>query len=1019
MASMSARVVSPSSLLPYSSTSDWKYPVFLSFTNTEQNQTNFVTSLCRELSLKGISSIKDEGRSLEKEQTCEAFEESRFLIVVLSEKYVSSVRCLDLLAKVMDFCGRMGKFVIPIFYNVDPCDLRNQTGRVAEAFIKHEENFREDVEKVKGWKDALTKVASICGWDISQWEEAILIDKIVRDISDKIVYKSSSDTSDLVGMGSHIKEMEKKLCLDSNAVLMVGIWGMGGIGKTTIAKIIYGMLSTHFEVHCFLANVKKNFEKYGAAALLQQLFSTVLMDEINLNGRTFNASFNFIKRRLRLKKVLLVLDDVDDWKQLESLAKEPNWFGQGSRIIITTRDKHLLDAHGVQSIYEVHYLKTDQALQLLSQYAFKQNNPKLEYLELSKQFTSYAKGLPLALRVLGSFLNDKSVLEWQSVQHKLAMIPDLKIHDVLRVSFDGLDDDTQKDVFLDIACFFNGKKKEFVSEILEACGFFPDIAFAVLKDRALITISDNELSMHELLQEMGQEIVREESREEPGKRSRLWITDDVYQVLTKNMGTEIVEGMFLDTSKIREMHLNSEAFVKMYNLRLLKFYNAGSKSMSVVHLPDQGLHSFSNKLRLFHWEGYPSKSLPSSFHAENLVELYLVGSNVEQLWTGVQCLVNLKRIDLSYSKYLTTIPDLSKAQNLERLELGTCRNLVQVSPSVQYLNKLICLDLSNCKRLHCLWDVINLKSLKVLVLTSCSNLTKSPELSGDIRFLGLSDTAIEELPQSIGSLCSLASLYLRNCTRLKKLPSSITSLTSLTEFYLSGCLNISKFPEIPENVQCLDLSGTAIEEVPSSICSLSRLLALDLSNCKKLRTFSSSICKLECLRRLHLSGCSELENFHNLKSLPCLLLLDLSNCYLSEFPRNLSDLSSLEDLDLSKNNFEKVPTSIKHLSKLKLLNVSHCQKLKYFLEIPPHLNVLKACNCTSLETVPCMKSPLDRTVASWDFANCFKLSQKETNKIVEDAQRSFLCMAAASNQVNGNKEVKFQNGSAIKILDLH
>eukprot|EP00257_Ricinus_communis_P026180 XP_025013594.1 disease resistance-like protein DSC1 [Ricinus communis] len=889
--------------------------------------------------------------------------------------------------------------VVPIFHNVDPDDLGNQRGKVAEAFAKHEENFKE---KVKMWKDALTKVASICGWDSLQWEETIFIEQIVRDISDKLIYTSSTDTSELVGMGSHIAEMEKKLCLELNGVHMVGIWGMGGIGKTTIAKLIYDMLSSQFEVHCFLSNVKEHFEKHGAAVLQQKLLSNVLSERRSLNAWTFNASFNVIKRALHHRKVLLVLDDVDDYKQLEALAREPNWFGEGSRIIITSRDYHLLDSHGVESIYEVQYLKTDHALQLFSLHAFKQNNAKIEYLELTKQFSSYAKGLPLAVKVFGSFLNGRNILEWQSVKNKLAKIPCIGIHDVLRISFEGLDE-TQRDVFLDIACFFNGLSKEFARDILGGCGFFPDIAFAVLKDKALITIDDNELLVHDLLREMGHEIVYQESKEEPGKRSRLWIPDDIFHVLTKSTGTKIVEGIFLDTFKVRKMHLSSEAFAKMRNLRMLKFYYTGSKYMNKVHLPDEGLHYMSSNLRLFHWEGYPSKSLPSSFHAENLIELNLVGSNLEQLWTGVQHLVNLKRIDLSYSRHLTRIPDLSKAQNLERMELTTCQNLAAVSSSVQCLNKLVFLDLSDCTNLRSLPGGINLNSLKALVLTSCSNLAKLPEISGDIRFLCLSGTAIEELPQFIGSLTSLVTLYLRNCKRLKKITSSISQLTSLSMFCLTGCLSITKFPDIPENVESVDFTGTAIEDLPSSICSLSRLFQLNLSNSKKLKSLPSSICKLGCLQILCLSGCSALDSFHNLESLPRLKRLDLSNCDLSEFPSNLSSLSLLENLDLSKNNFEIIPATIKHLSQLKLLNISSCRRLRCLLDVPPCIKILKAWHCTSLEAIPRIKSLWEPDVEYWDFANCFNLDQKETSNLAEDAQWSFLVMETASKQVHDYK----------------
>lgn len=141
-----------------------KYDVFLSFKN-EDNHKNFVGQLYTCLSFAGVYTI----RSDEKLEVLEPIEESRSFVVLLSENYVSSTQCLDELVKIVDCWERMGKMAVPIFYNVDPIDVRDQKGKVAEAFVKHEEDFQEYMEKVQRWKDALTKVASICGWDSHQW----------------------------------------------------------------------------------------------------------------------------------------------------------------------------------------------------------------------------------------------------------------------------------------------------------------------------------------------------------------------------------------------------------------------------------------------------------------------------------------------------------------------------------------------------------------------------------------------------------------------------------------------------------------------------------------------------------------------------------------------------------------------------------------------------------------------------------------------------------------------------------
>ena len=108
------------------------------------------------------------------------------------------------------------------------------------------------------------------------------------------------------------------------------------------------------------------------------------------------------------------------------------------------------------------------------------------------------------------------------------------ILDILQISFDGLTN-SEKGLFLDIACFFRGKKKDRISDILESFGYYPDYSIGVLKGKSLITIESGIFRMHDLLQDMGQEIVRRESPREPGGRSRLWIYKDVIRVLKNNI----------------------------------------------------------------------------------------------------------------------------------------------------------------------------------------------------------------------------------------------------------------------------------------------------------------------------------------------------------------------------------------------------------------------------------------------------------------------------------------------------
>ncbi|GMY32372.1 TMV resistance protein N-like, partial [Fagus crenata] len=404
-----------------------------------------------------------------------------------------------------------------------------------------------------------------------------------------------------------------------------GIWGMGGIGKTTLARVVYERFHDDFDGSSFLANVREESGKHdGLVSLQKQLLSDVL----------FQGSANFpsdqwqlkmiIQGRLRHKRVLVILDDVDQLDQLEALAGEQSWFGQGSRIIITTRDQHQLIMHRVAEaqIYELRGLNNYESLKLFSQKAFKKDHPPKDYEEFSQKFIYYAQGLPLALKVLGSFLIGRSRNLWESALHKFQEKPPRDILDVLQISFDGLEE-REKNIFLDIACFLVGDE---VTNIVQTLYDRPDIDIDVLLKKSLITISWGRFKMHDLLQELGKEIVRRESPKEPGGRSRLWHTKDILHVLKNNTGTKQVQGIVLKTPLPKNEDLDAKAFSKMKNLRILKI-RSGRFPKGLTYLP--------NELLLLNWHECPLELMPTGFQPNNLVQLKMRKSRVKQLWRGV------------------------------------------------------------------------------------------------------------------------------------------------------------------------------------------------------------------------------------------------------------------------------------------------------------------------------------------------------------------------------------------------
>ncbi|AEE35380.1 Disease resistance protein (TIR-NBS-LRR class) [Arabidopsis thaliana] len=1015
------------------------YDVFLSFRGVDTRQT-IVSHLYVALRNNGVLTFKDD-RKLEIGDTIadglvKAIQTSWFAVVILSENYATSTWCLEELRLIMQLHSEEQIKVLPIFYGVKPSDVRYQEGSFATAFQRYEAD-PEMEEKVSKWRRALTQVANLSGKHSRNCvDEADMIAEVVGGISSRLPRMKSTDLINLVGMEAHMMKMTLLLNIGcEDEVHMIGIWGMGGIGKSTIAKCLYDRFSRQFPAHCFLENVSKG---YDIKHLQKELLSHILYDE-DVELWSMEAGSQEIKERLGHQKVFVVLDNVDKVEQLHGLAKDPSWFGPGSRIIITTRDKGLLNSCGVNNIYEVKCLDDKDALQVFKKLAFGGRPPSDGFEQLFIRASRLAHGLPSALVAFASHLSAiVAIDEWEDELALLETFPQKNVQEILRASYDGLDQ-YDKTVFLHVACFFNGGHLRYIRAFLKNC----DARINHLAAKCLVNISiDGCISMHILLVQTGREIVRQESDWRPSKQRFLWDPTEIHYVLDSNTGTRRVEGLSLHLCEMADtLLLRNSVFGPMHNLTFLKFFQHLGGNVSNLQLISDD-YVLSRNLKLLHWDAYPLTILPPIFRPHTIIELSLRYSKLNSLWDGTKLLPNLRILDVTGSRNLRELPELSTAVNLEELILESCTSLVQIPESINrlYLRKL---NMMYCDGLEGVILVNDLQEaslsrwgLKRIILNlphsgaTLSSLTdlaiqgkifiKLSGLSGTgdhLSFSSVQKTAHQSVTHLLNSgFFGLKSLDIKRFSyRLDPVNFSCLSFADfpcLTELKLIN-LNIEDIPEDICQLQLLetlDLGGNDFVYLPTSMGQLAMLKYLSLSNCRRLKALP----QLSQVERLVLSGCVKLGSLmgilgagrYNLldfcvekckslgslmgilsveKSAPGrneLLELSLENCKsLVSLSEELSHFTKLTYLDLSSLEFRRIPTSIRELSFMRTLYLNNCNKIFSLTDLPESLKYLYAHGCESLEHV---NFSSNHSFNHLDFSHCISL------ECISDLVRDFM-----------------------------
>ncbi|XP_027910317.1 disease resistance protein RPP4-like isoform X1 [Vigna unguiculata] len=648
---------------------------------------------------------------------------------------------------------------------------------------------------------------------------------------------------------------------------------MGGIGKTTLATALFNKISPQYDACCYIDDLSKIYFNFGATSAQKQLLCQAL-NQGNMEIHNVSRGTMLMKSRLCRLKTLLVLDNVDEVEHLEKLGLRPEYLGAGSRLIIISRDRCILQSYGVKEVYDVQLLDKIEALQLFCKKAFKSNDIGREHEELTLDVLQYANGLPLAIKVLGSLLHDRDVSEWRNALARMKENPSKHIMDVLRISYDALEN-LEKEIFLDIACFFSNRNnysyETRVKRLLEYRQFYPDIGMKVLIEKSLISCQDGEIEMHDLLKELGKSIVREKAPKEPRKWNRLWNYKDLQKVMKINKETENVEAIVIHQSE-KEFLEDVDALSKMNQLELLILENVNCSGT---------LDCISNELRYLQWNHFPLMSLPSNFHPDQLVELILPHSNIKKLWEGKKFLPNLTMLDMSHSKYLIAVPDLSEVPRLESLDLEGCIQLVEIHPSIGILRELRCLNLKNCKNLVLNLNMLfGISSLSGLYLSGCSKLLNSkmlmePRDTKHLEEIVKITNAIQFPTSSVYKLLMLPFnfLYPPKPEDSLGLVLSLSSVPCLVYLDISFC-NLLRIPDEIGNLHSLvglNLGGNKFVTLPSTIKQLSNLERLYLEYCKQLKYLP----ELPTIKQKNIGGYYGL----GLYIFDCTKLSDMEHCY--------------------------------------------------------------------------------------------------------------------------------------------